>query len=666
VEAPARALVAPSAVWRGRPYPLGATWDGAGVNFALFSKHAERVELCLFDPKGRREIERVPVRERTDFIWHCYLPEARPGLLYGYRVHGPHDLDHGHRFDHNKVLLDPYARLIKRGRGQVVDPAFTWGDDRPPRTPWQDTVIYELHVKGFTHLHPEVPEQFRGTYTGLSTEPVISYLKKLGVTAVELLPVHAIADERRLLHHGLRNYWGYNTIGFFAPELRYSASGTLGEFKSMVKTLHAAGLEVILDVVYNHTAEGDHTGPTLSFRGIDNAIYYRLDPAHPRRYLNFTGTGNSLNTSHRVVLAMVMDSLRYWVQEMHVDGFRFDLAATLARNAHGSFDRNGAFLSAVRQDPVLSQVKLIAEPWDLGEGGYQLGNFPPGWAEWNDKYRDAARSYWRGDDHTIGKLAARLSGSSDIFQPSGRGPAATINFVTTHDGFTLQDLVSYERKRNEANLEHNRDGSDNNRSANYGEEGPSTRPGVVELRNRQKRNLLATLLFSQGVPMLTAGDELGRTQQGNNNAYCHDSELSWLDWENADDELRRFVVQVISLRKKHPLLRRRTYPKPENTAWLSPEGHAMTPQDWELPFARCIGMLMVGERLAERDERGNPVLDDDLLVLLNAHHEAITFVLPGEGWVPVLDTASRQPAALAGSYLLQGRSMAMLARGAKH
>ena len=631
------------------------------MNFALFSKHAERVELCLFDPKGRREIERVALHERTDFIWHCYLPEARPGLLYGYRVHGPHDLDRGHRFDHNKILLDPYARLIKRGRCQVVDPAFTWGDDRPPRTPWQDTVIYELHVKGFTQLHPEVPEQLRGTYAGLCSSACIEYFKSLGVTAVELLPVHAIADERRLLHHGLRNYWGYNTIGFFAPELRYSASGTLGEFKSMVKTLHAAGLEVILDVVYNHTAEGDHTGPTLSFRGIDNAIYYRLDPAHPRRYLNFTGTGNSLNTSHRVVLAMVMDSLRYWVQEMHVDGFRFDLAATLARNAHGSFDRNGAFLCAVRQDPVLSRVKLIAEPWDLGEGGYQLANFPPGWAEWNDKYRDAVRAYWRGDDHTIGKLAARLAGSSEIFRPSGRGPAASINFVTTHDGFTLQDLVSYEKKRNEANLEHNRDGSENNLSANYGEEGPSSNPEIMALRNKQKRNLLATLLLSQGVPMLTAGDELGRTQQGNNNAYCHDSELSWLDWENADEALRNFVAQVISLRKKHPLLRRRTYPKPENTAWLSPEGHEMTAQDWELPFARCLGMLMVGERLAERDERGAPIADDDLLLLLNAHHEAIEFQLPGEGWMPSLDTAGQAPAA-APTYPLQARSVALLAR----
>ena len=654
-------MVAPSAVWRGRPYPLGATWDGAGVNFALFSKHAEQVELCLFDPRGRREIERVEVRERTDYVWHCYLPEGRPGLIYGYRVHGPHEPDRGHRFDHNKVLLDPYARMIQRGRSQVIDPAFTWGDDRPPRTAWRDTVIYELHAKGFTQRHPDVLEQLRGTYAGLCTSPVLEYLKKLGVTAVELLPVHSIADERRLLHHGLRNYWGYNTIGFFAPEMRYSASGTLGEFKTMVKTLHEAGLEVILDVVYNHTAEGDHTGPTLSFRGIDNAIYYRLDPAHPRRYLNFTGTGNSLNTAHRVVLALVMDSLRYWVQEMHVDGFRFDLAATLARNAQGAFDRNVAFLAAVRQDPVLSQVKLIAEPWDLGEGGYQLGNFPPGWTEWNDKYRDAARSYWRGDDNTIGHLAARLSGSHDIFAPSGRAPRAGINFVTTHDGFTLQDLVSYERKHNEANHEGNRDGSEHNRSWNSGEEGPSEKPEVNALREKQKRNLLATLFFSQGVPMLVAGDELGRTQRGNNNAYCQDNETSWLDWEGADRELMQFVIGLVELRRRHPSFRRRTYPKPEDTSWLAPEGREMVEQDWKLPYARCFGMLMVGQRLAERDEHGNAMVDDDLLLLLNAHHEAIDFALPGEGWRAVLDTADRQTAP-ASKYSLQARSLALLVR----
>ena len=655
----------PRAVWRGRPYPLGATWDGAGVNFALFSKHAERVELCLLDPRGRREIERVVLRERTDFIWHCYLPEARPGLIYGYRVHGPHDPDRGHRFDHNKLLLDPYARRIQRGRGQVVDPAFTWGDDRPPRTPWQDTVIYELHVKGFTQRHPEVPEQLRGTYAGLCSAPALEYFKRLGVTAVELLPVHAIVDERRLLHHGLRNYWGYNTIGFFAPEMRYStpnsARDPVAEFKSMVRTLHGAGIEVILDVVYNHTADGDHTGPTLSFRGIDNLIYYRLDAAHPRRYLNFTGTGNSLNTSHRVVLALVMDSLRYWVQEMHVDGFRFDLAATLARNAQGAFERNGAFLSAVRQDPVLSQVKLIAEPWDLGEGGYQLGAFPSGWAEWNDKYRDAVRSYWRGDDGTIGKLAARLSGSSDVFQPSGRGPAASINFVTSHDGFTLEDLVSYERKRNDANLEGNRDGSNNNLSINFGVEGPTNDEKVLALRKRQKRNFLATLLLSQGVPMLTAGDELGRTQEGNNNAYCHDSELSWLDWENTDEALLGFARRLVMLRKQHPLFRRRTYPKPENTAWLSPEGRQMTDRDWNLPFARCLGCLMVGQRLYERDERGEPVMDDDLLILMNAHDDALDFVLPEAPWLVLLDTARDEPAVPARSYRLEARSLVLLA-----
>jgi isoamylase len=668
VEAPARALVAPSAVWRGRPYPLGATWDGAGVNFALFSKHAEAVELCLFDPKGRREIERVPVRERTDFVWHCYLPEARPGLLYGYRVHGPHDPDRGHRFDYNKVLLDPYARLIRGkvsagvGRCEVVDPAFTWGDDRPPRTPWQDTVIYELHVKGLTHLHPDVPPQLRGTYAGLCSFPILNYLKDLGVTAVELLPVHTIADERRLLHHGMRNYWGYNSIGFFAPEMRYSASGTLGEFKSMVKTLHAAGIEVILDVVYNHTGEGDHA--TLSFRGLDNAIYYRLDPAHPRRYLNYTGTGNSLNLAHRVVLALVMDSLRYWVEEMHVDGFRFDLAATLARNAHGVFDRNVAFLAAVRQDPVLSRVKLIAEPWDLAEGGYQLGNFPPGWAEWNDKYRDAVRSYWKGDEGMIGALASRISGSQDIFQRSGRAPTASINFVTSHDGFTLQDLVSYERKRNEANLEGNRDGSDNNRSWNCGVEGPSDDAAVKELRERQKRNFLATLAFSQGVPMLLAGDEMGRTQLGNNNAYCHDSELSWIDWQLDADarSLADFAKKVLSLRKSHPLLRRRTYPKPENTVWLSPEGREMTEADWKLPFARCLGCLMVGERLAERDERGAPIMDDDLLLLINAHHEPVQFTLPDAPWTVLVDTARLDTNSAETAYPLEARSLVLLAR----
>ncbi len=668
MDAPARAFVTPSTLWRGRAYPLGATWDGSGVNFAVFSKHAERVELCLFDPKGRREVERIELLDRTDFVWHGYLPDARPGLLYGYRVHGPHDPDRGHRFDAARVLLDPYARLVKGkisaglGRCQVVDSAFSWGDDRAPRTPWQDTVIYELHVRGFTLQHPGVPEQLRGTYAGLATAPVIEHLKRLGVTAVELLPVHAFVDEKRLLQHGLRNYWGYNPVGFFAPEMRYSASGTLGEFKTMVKTLHAAGIEVILDVVYNHTGEGDHTGPTLAFRGLDNSIYYRLDPGNPRRYLNFTGTGNSFNTAHRVPLQLVMDSLRYWVEEMHVDGFRFDLAPTIARRSH-DFDRNSVFLAAVRQDPVLSRAKLIAEPWDLGEGGYQLGNFPPGWSEWNDRYRDAVRAYWRGDGHIIGELASRLSGSSDIFQRGGRNPTASVNFVTSHDGFTLHDLVSYESKHNEANLEHNRDGADENRSWNCGAEGPASVPEIRSLRERQKRNLLATLLFSQGVPMLLAGDEMGRTQRGNNNAYCQDNDISWVDWRlDADGEkLLAFTREVIRLRKSHPALRRRTYPRPSDVCWLTPQGGEMTEADWKLPFARCLGMLLLGDRLAERDAYGATIEDEDLLILVNAHHEGIEFRLPEEGWRVLVDTSGEAPS-IAEHYALRSRSVALLAK----
>ncbi|HEX6298386.1 MAG TPA: glycogen debranching protein GlgX [Burkholderiales bacterium] len=677
MDAPSRTLVAPSTVWRGRPYPLGATWDGAGVNFALFSKHAERVELCLFDPKGRREIERVELRDRTDFVWHCYLPEARPGLLYGYRVHGPHDPDRGHRFDATKLLLDPYAKLIKGkiaaglGRCQVVDTAFSWGDDRAPRTPWQDTVIYELHVKGFTQLHPEVPEQLRGTYAGLATAPVIHHLKRLGVTAVELLPVQAFVDERRLAQQGLRNYWGYNSIGFFSPEQRYSASGTLGEFKTMVKTLHAAGIEVILDVVYNHTAEGDHSGPTLSFRGIDNLIYYRLEPGHPRRYLNLTGTGNSFNSSHRVVLALIMDSLRYWVQEMHVDGFRFDLASTLARSGTHAFDRNGAFLSAVRQDPVISQVKLIAEPWDVAEGGYQLGNFPPGWAEWNDKYRDAVRSYWKGEGGVIGEVASRLSGSSDIFQHAGRGPTASINLVTAHDGFTLHDLVSYSQKHNEANLEGNRDGSDNNRSWNCGVEGPSDQPHVRALREQYKRNLLATLFLSQGVPMLVAGDEMGRTQAGNNNAYCQDGPLSWVDWELDEDAhaLVHFTKKLIGLRNRHPLFRRRTYfrgravrdPAMKDISWLNPDASEMSDHDWSQTFARALGVLISGRGLTERDEFARLVEDDDLLLLLNAHDEDIVFTLPAGEWRQLLDTSGEAPPE-GETYPVKARSLALLVK----
>ena len=600
----------------GRPHPLGATWDGAGVNFALYSEHAERVELCLFDAAGRREVERVALAERTSFVWHAYLPHARPGQRYGYRVHGPHAPELGHRFNPLKLLLDPYARLVQPAgfaRCEVVDEAFSWGDDRPPRTPWSDTVIYEAHVRGLTRLHPGVPEPLRGTYAGLALPPVVEHLQRLGVTALELLPVHAFVDERRLAQHGLRNYWGYNSIGFFAPEPRYSATGTLGEFKTMVKTLHAAGLEVILDVVYNHTGEGDEHGPTLSFRGIDNSVYYRLDPLDRRKYLDYAGTGNSFNTSHPAALALVMDSLRYWVNEMHIDGFRFDLAAALTRDS--------AFLAAVRQDPVLSRAKLIAEPWDLGPQGYRLGGFPPGWSEWNDKYRDTLRAWWRGDAGVVGALASRLTGSSDLFEAAAREPTASVNFVTAHDGFTLHDLLSYEHKQNQANLEENRDGADENRSWNAG-----------ELRERHKRNFLATLLLSQGVPMLLAGDELGHTQGGNNNAYCQDNEISWLQWPADSPDLAAFVGRLAELRRRYPVLRRRRYARPGEVVWLKPQGGEMAEQDWRSAFARCIGMLV----------RGEP----DLLLLLNAHHEPVAFTMPPGEWSVILDTAGASTAPL--------------------
>jgi isoamylase len=703
-----RAMIAPRSVWRGRPYPLGATWDGEGVNFALFSQHAERVELCLFDPKGRRQIERIELKERTDFVWHCYLPEARPGLPYGYRVHGPYAPEHGHRFNPHKLLLDPYARMIVgqmrwsdaqfgyrvgarredlsmdsrdsasgMPKCQVVDGAFSWGDDRPPRVPWQDSVIYEMHVKGFTQLHPEVPPQLRGTYGGLATAPVIEYLKRLGVTAVELLPVHAFVDDKRLVELGLRNYWGYNSIGFFAPEPRYSA-GTPGEFQTMVRTLHSAGIEVILDVVYNHTGEGNQLGPTLSFRGIDNSVYYRLDPQNPRYYVDYTGTGNTLNLMEPAVLQLVMDSLRYWVNEMHVDGFRFDLATTLARTATG-FERNSPFLAAVRQDPVLSRVKLIAEPWDLGEGGYQVGGFPTGWAEWNGKYRDVVRSYWKGDGGLIGELGYRLTGSSDLYEASGRGPTASVNFVTAHDGFTLADLVSYNDKHNEANGEGNRDGDSHNRSWNCGVEGPSDDPAVTELRAQQMRNFLATLFFSQGVPMLVAGDERGRTQKGNNNGYCQDNEIGWVDWgiTQESEALLQFVRRVIALRNAHPLFRRRTFfrgramrdPDVKDIVWLNPNGTEMSEHEWTQSFARCLGVLLHGRGLDERDERGRLIEDDDLLLLLNAHHDTIRFQLPGAArvrWEALVDTAGSggvpgHEAMDAGSeYALQGRSLSLL------
>jgi isoamylase len=648
VEAPVHPIASPSAVRRGRPSPLGATWDGSGVNFALYSERAERVELCLFDPKGRREIERLELRERTDFVWHCYLPDARPGLMYAYRVHGPSAPEN--RFNPHKTLLDPYARMIVGhvsaglGRCQVVDSAFSWDDDRPPRIPWQDTILYEAHVKGLTQLHPDVPQQLRGCYAALASSPVIEHFKKLGITAIELLPIHTIVDDKRLLQLGLRNYWGYNSIGYFAPDMRYSATGTLGEFKTMVKTLHSAGIEVILDVVYNHTGESDHLGPTLCFRGIDNQVYYKLKKDNPRLYEDYTGTGNTLNVVHPAVLQLIMDSLRYWVNEMHVDGFRFDLASTLARTEH-AFDPRSAFLGAVRQDPVLSQVKLIAEPWDLGEGGYQVGRFPAGWAEWNDKYRNAARAYWRGDGGRIGEIAARLAGSPDIFEASGRGPLASINFVTAHDGFTLHDLVSYNAKRNEANGEDNRDGADDNLSWNSGVEGPAEDPAINSLRERQKRNLLAALLFSRGVPMLLAGDELGRTQEGNNNAYCHDSELSWIEWglDAGGRELLDFTARAIGLRKAHEVFRRRSYAK--DIVWRTPHGGEMAEADWTLPFARCLGM-QAGE----------------LLLLLNAHDGEIGFSLPEGDWQVLIDTAcgKTDDSKTEKSYLLQSRSLALL------
>jgi glycogen operon protein len=697
-------------VWPGRPYPLGATWNGEGVNFALFSEHAEKVELCLFELKGGREITRLPITWQTDQVWHCFLPDARPGQLYGYRVYGPYDPKRGKRFNHNKLLLDPYAKAVvgqvkwsnadygyrvghrledlsfdrsNNAPGipkcKVIDPAFTWGGDELPRTPWHETIIYELHVKGFTQNHPEVPPTLRGTYAGLATEPVIRHLKHLGVTAVELMPVHTCVDERHLVGKGLRNYWGYNSIGFFSPDMRYSATGAVGEFKTMVKTLHSNGIEVILDVVYNHTAEGNHLGPTLSFRGIDNEAYYRLSASDPRLYVDFTGCGNTLNMQHPRVLQLIMDSLRYWVLEMHVDGFRFDLASALARELH-DVNRLSAFFDIIHQDPVLSQVKLIAEPWDLGEGGYQVGNFPVGWTEWNGKYRDVVRAYWKGEGGVIDELAYRLTGSSDLYGHSGRRPYASINFVTAHDGFTLHDLVSYNEKHNEANGEDNRDGSDHNLSWNCGVEGPTADPAIKTLRARQKRNFLATLLLSQGVPMLLAGDEMGRTQQGNNNAYCHDSELTWINWNLApeDRELIELVRRLIQIQQRHPVFRRRSFFQGrrihgsdiKDIAWLKPDGTEMTDEEWQQSFARCLGLFLAGAGLDEFDDRGRPIKDVNFLLLLNAHHDEIGFVLPayhpGMLWKAELDTSRDAGLGRDGTYEgthvypLQGRSLVLL------
>jgi glycogen operon protein len=697
-------------LWPGRPYPLGASWDGEGVNFAVFSQHAEAVDLCVFDGRGRRELMRCPLPERTDFIWHGYLPGAIPGTLYGFRAHGAYRPDLGQRFNPNRLLLDPYARAAagtlrwtdahfgyKVGaqradltfdwrdnapampKCKVIDPAFDWDDDRPPATPWNDTLIYELHVRGFTMRNDAVPAPLRGTYAGLASAPSIAHLQRLGVTAVELLPVQCFVDDRHLVQRGLRNYWGYNTIGFFAPDRRYSATGdAANEFKAMVKVLHRAGIEVILDVVYNHTAEGNHLGPTLCFRGLDNSSYYRLMPGNPRYYKDYTGCGNTLDTTHPQVLQLVTDSLRYWVQEMRVDGFRFDLASVLTREAD-AVDMRGAFLDAIHQDPVLARVKLIAEPWDLGEGGYQVGNFPVGWSEWNAKYRDAVRAYWKGDGGLIGDLGYRLTGSSDLYGPGGRRPSASINFVTSHDGFTLHDLVSYERKRNEANGEANGDGERHNLSWNCGEEGPTENAAILALRTRQKRNLLATLLLSQGVPMLLAGDEMGRTQQGNNNGYCLDNEIGWLSWSLSpeDQELLDFAAHVSRLRREHPAFRRRNFfrqnrgaANPRNVLWFGPDGLEMSDDEWHQGFARCLGMYLAGDAIGETDARGMAVIDDDFMLLINAHHEDIPFMLPGfrphVRWRVAVDTTSHGAVATAARhpagdvYRLGGRSLVLL------
>jgi isoamylase len=698
-------------VWPGSPYPLGATWDGVGVNFAIFSEHATRVELCLFDSAdAESESLTIPLPEQTDMVWHGYLPDVHPGQLYGYRVHGPYAPHSGHRFNPNKLVMDPYAKVVGRAvrwhdslfgfkpgtddttfddrdsapyapLAAVVDSAFTWGTDRRLRTPWHETLIYELHVKGFTKLNPHVPEHLRGTYLGLASEPAIRHLAALGVTAVELMPVHHHTDEWHLVRRGLRNYWGYNTLSYFAPDVRYTTSTSpleaVREFKMMVRALHAAGLEVILDVVYNHTAEGNHLGPTLSLRGIDNTSYYRLQPHDPRFYQDFTGCGNTLNMRSPRVLQLIMDSLRYWVLEMHVDGFRFDLASALARELH-AVDKLGAFFDIIHQDPVLSQVKLIAEPWDLGEGGYQVGNFPTKWTEWNGKYRDTVRRFWRGDGGVVSELATRLSGSSDLYEQSGRRPYASINFITAHDGFTLADLVSYNQKHNEANGENNQDGENENLSWNCGVEGPATDRPVLELRARQRRNLLATLMFSVGVPMISGGDEIGRTQRGNNNAYCQDNEISWIHWEFTPEqgEFFDFTRRLIRIWKDHPVLRRRKFFQGRrirgaevlDIAWLDPSGREMTDETWNSPDVRCLGVRLNGDAIDEVDERGEPIVGDTLVLMLNASDEPIPFVLPPttplERWETLIDTAdpwipSRRLRS-GDRYELQARSMAVL------
>jgi isoamylase len=699
----------------GRPYPLGADWDGSGVNFALFTEHGEEVELCLFDGvHAEGESERIRLREKTGFVRHAYVPELGPGQVYGYRVSGPYEPERGQRFNSSKLLLDPYAKAVNgdmhwKGpifgyrlgdaaadlsrsdedsaaavpKAIIIDESFDWEDDRLLRIPLHRSIIYEVHVKGFTMLHPGVPAELRGTYAGMAHPAAIEHLLSLGVTAVELLPVHEIIDEGHLIDKGLVNYWGYNTLAFFAPAARYASAREPGaqvrEFKQMVKTLHRAGIEVLLDVVYNHTAEGSELGPTLSFKGIDNASYYRLVEGQPRYYMNYSGTGNSLNARHPQVLKLIMDSLRYWVMEMHVDGFRFDLASTLAREQH-HVARLSSFFDAIHQDPVLSTVKLIAEPWDVGEGGYQTGNFPILWAEWNDKYRDTVRSYWRGDAGKMADFAYRLTGSSDLYQEDGRHPYASINFVAAHDGFTLHDLVTYNDKHNQANGEENRDGHDHNLSANYGVEGPTDDAAINEVRERQKRNMLATLFLSQGVSMLCAGDEMGRTQQGNNNAYAQDNEISWLDWELGADRraLLDFTRYLIELQKRHPVFRRKKYfqgrhlrgSDVRDLTWLSPTGGQMTDDEWDTGWARTLGVRLAGDALGEVDENGDLLEDDTLLLLMNAHHESVPFRLPGgDGviWDVLVDTTAADGRSAAkhgaGSTLeLRDRSLLLLRR----
>ncbi|HEY3569794.1 MAG TPA: glycogen debranching protein GlgX [Thermoanaerobaculia bacterium] len=674
-------------IYPGAPFPLGATYDGAGTGFSIFSEVAERVELCLFDAAGQET--RTDLPEVTAFCWHGYLPGIAPGQRYGYRVHGPWNPDAGQRCNPMKLLLDPYAKAVDGQvewdeavfpyyfddpetskndldsapfcpKSVVINPFFDWSNDRLPRIPMHESVIYEVHVKGFTKRHPEIPEELRGTYLGLAHPAAIAHLKRLGITAVELLPVHQFIQDSLLLERGLRNYWGYNSIAYLAAHNEYATpEGALGrqvqEFKQMVKALHQEGIEVILDVVYNHTAEGNHLGPVLSMKGIDNTAYYRVVPDNPRYYMDYTGTGNSLNMRHPHVLQLLMDSLRYWVLDMHVDGFRFDLAATLARELH-DVDRLSAFFDVIQQDPVISQVKLIAEPWDVGEGGYQVGNFPPLWSEWNGKYRDTVRDYWRGADQTLGDFANRFTGSSDLYATTGRKPSASINFITAHDGFTLRDLVSYNDKHNEANGEENRDGESHNRSWNCGAEGPTDDPEVNALRARQQRNFLATLFLSQGIPMLLGGDEMGRTQEGNNNAYCQDNEISWLDWETVDEGLLRFTARLIAFRREHPVFRRRRWflgtrirgEGVRDIGWFRPDGELMSDEDWSHGFAKSLGVFLNGDAIPSLDPRGGRVTDDSFHLLFNAHHEPLPFRLPnrpewGERWEKVLDTSDRVP-----------------------